>query len=278
VNELNLGELHGTLLFFGGPYGNLQAVQALKAYAENQGINPSNIICTGDTVAYCAQPNETVDLLLQWGVAVVMGNCEKSLGWNAPDCGCGFKQGSLCNTLSDSWYGFAQRNIRAGHRSWMRTLPQTLKFSYLEKRFAVIHGGVNSINRFVFASTNDHDKLQEIRAVEVDGIVAGHCGLPFSQSVQGSLWHNPGVIGMPANDATDRVWFSVWSAEQGRIEIRQKSLQYDVHEAHTNMLRAGLDNGYAAALVTGLWPSQEVLPDAEKSQQAKALREEVFYY
>ena len=59
----DLGTLKGPVVFFGGPYSNLQATQALLAEAEAQGVPPGNLICTGDIAAYCAQPVETITLL-----------------------------------------------------------------------------------------------------------------------------------------------------------------------------------------------------------------------
>ena len=47
------------ILVFGGPYSNLRATQAMRARAEELGIPPSSTICTGDVVAYCAEPEET---------------------------------------------------------------------------------------------------------------------------------------------------------------------------------------------------------------------------
>ena len=38
----------------------------------------------------------------------------------------------------------------------------------------------------------------------IDAIIGGHSGLPFTQTLGSRLWHNPGAIGMPANDGTPR--------------------------------------------------------------------------
>lgn len=38
---------HQTLLFFGGPYSNLQSLIALRAIAEEHALPPSSIICIG---------------------------------------------------------------------------------------------------------------------------------------------------------------------------------------------------------------------------------------
>jgi predicted phosphodiesterase len=273
---LELGQLRGTLLFFGGPYSNLQATQALKSVADHLAIPASNVICTGDTVAYCAQPNETVELLQDWGGTVVMGNCEESLGFGAGDCGCGFEPGSACNALAEKWYRYADRHILTPHRQWMRGLPRMVKFKFLRKQFAVIHGGVKKINQFTFCSTSTEDKWREIQAAGVDGIIGGHCGLPFTQQFRDKVWHNPGVIGLPANDGTSRVWYSLWSEVEGKIKIEHRSMNYDAGLTRTKMLNAGLDEGYADTLRTGLWPSVDVLPQVEKTRQARALSEEVY--
>ena len=95
--NLDLGRLTGPLLVFGGPYSNRQATEALRAEAERLGIPPERCICTGDVVAYCADPVGTTDLIRDWGCPVVMGNCEESLAEGAEDCGCGFLSGSTCD-------------------------------------------------------------------------------------------------------------------------------------------------------------------------------------
>ena len=56
----------GPLLLFGGAYSNLQALRALRAEAERRGIPPGNVICTGDTPGYCADPAACLDLLQEW--------------------------------------------------------------------------------------------------------------------------------------------------------------------------------------------------------------------
>ena len=64
------------LLAFGGPYSHLQATEAMLAEARRRGIAPGNIICTGDVVAYAANPEETAQLIRGAGIHVVAGNCE----------------------------------------------------------------------------------------------------------------------------------------------------------------------------------------------------------
>ena len=74
MSLLDLGDLDGTVLAFGGPYSNLEATEALIALAAKLGVPASRAVCTGDVVAYCADAQATTDRIRDWGCAVVMGN------------------------------------------------------------------------------------------------------------------------------------------------------------------------------------------------------------
>ena len=254
----------GPLLVFGGPYSNLEATQALFAEAARRGVAPANIICTGDIVAYCADAQATLDLVLQSGVRVVMGNCEEQLAANADDCGCGFATGTACDLLSVQWYAHAARDVRDDQRAWMGALPRRLDIKIGERRLAVIHGGVERIADYVFASTYAAEKRRQIELIGADGVIGGHCGLPFTQIIDGRLWHNAGAIGMPANEGAPRVWFSMLTPERGGLRLSHHALDYDHAAAAVKMRSAGLPAGYADALSSGLWPSLDVLPETER--------------
>jgi predicted phosphodiesterase/uncharacterized Fe-S cluster-containing radical SAM superfamily protein len=251
------------ILVFGGPCSNFEATAALLDVAARRGIAPDRIICTGDVVAYAADARATVELVRRAGIRVVMGNCEEALAEDAADCGCGFAPGSTCAELSSAWYGHARRELDAEQRGWMAGLPRRLVVEMAGRRLAVVHGAPSAINRFLFASCHAAVKEAELREAAVDGIIGGHCGLPFTQTVGGRLWHNAGAIGVPANDGTPRVWYSVLTPRSDAIEIEHCALDYDHATAAEKMRRAGLPEGYAAALSSGRWPSCDVLPAVE---------------
>ena len=276
---LDLGCLQGPVLVFGGPYSNLQATQALRQQAEALDIPPERVICTGDVVAYCADPVATVEEIRAWGCHVLMGNCEESLAVAAADCGCGFTEGTACDLLSGQWYRYANERLDAGSRQWMQGLPRQIRFELAGRRCCVVHGSVSSINRFVFASNLEMIAANEMAAAGAEVVIAGHSGIPFTQPVAGGVWHNAGVIGMPANDGEKTVWYSLLETQQvdafnakTAIRFSHRRLHYDVYQAHQRMLSSGLDNGYASALLSGHWPSMDVLPMREKSDQGTPLR------
>jgi hypothetical protein len=164
------------LMVFGGPYSNLRALTALRARADELGIPASHCICTGDVVAYCAEPEETTAAIRAWGCHVVAGNCEEH-------------------------------------------------------------------------------------------------GVPFIEKVGRGAWLNPGVIGMPANDGTPDVWYGLIGLEAGHILLSTRRLAYDHHGAAAAMRRSGHADGYARTLVTGVWPSLDVLPPTERAATGFKLRQ-----
>lgn len=271
----NLGELTGPVLVFGGPYSNLQATLAIKDEASLRGIAPDHCICTGDVVAYCADPLGTVKLIRDWGAPVVMGNCEQSLAAGAQDCGCGFEQGSACDILSKQWFAYATARLDTSSRDWMGALPNMVRFELAGRRVAAIHGGVDDISRFIFASTPEQEKRQQAVAANADIIIAGHCGLPFTQVLEnGAVWHNAGVVGMPANDGTCETWYSIMTATKSVVEISHHRLAYDHRSAAAGLRDAGLAEGYARALESGCWPSLDVLPAPERIATGRRLTPE----
>jgi predicted phosphodiesterase len=272
---VDIGPLDGPVLVFGGPYGNLQATEAILAEAERRRIPPTRVLCTGDLVAYGADPAATVALIRASGIRVVMGNCEEALAFGKVDCGCGFQDGGECDRWSRQWFAHASRSLDGDAKAWMGRLPQQLRLSLAGWRFAIVHGGATDISRFVFASTPTRDAMTEFAALDrdgrVDGVIGGHCGLPFSRLVGGRLWHNAGVVGLPANDGTPRVWFSVLTPEDGTIEVAAVALHYDHTAAARRMAEAGMPEAYARALIDGLWPAMEVLPAAERQARGQPL-------
>jgi predicted phosphodiesterase len=259
----------------------MRALAALRTRAEALGLPPSRCVCTGDVVAYCVEPEETTAAIRSWGCLVVAGNCEEQLAQAAADCACGFEEGSECDRLAKGWYPFANERISPASRAWMAGLPKTLTFRMGGLTFRVIHGGVRQVNRFVFASEREA-LVEEVAWAGTDVIIAGHSGLPFIEKIgiekigiekvgQG-VWFNPGVIGMPANDGTPDVWYGLIGVQEGQVVLSTHRLAYDHIAAAGAMRRFGHANGYARSLVTGLWPSLDVLPPTEKAAAGKKIR------
>ena len=263
----NLGTLKGKVLIFGGVYSNLQALDALISVAEKENIPPENCICTGDIVGYCAQPNDSVLRLKDWRANIILGNVEIQINDNANDCGCDFKAGSRCDDFSKNWYPFAKSQLDTKALEFIKSLPHHIKFKYAGKQVFVLHGSFFNVSEFIFKSTAWSVKQANFEATQSDTIVAGHSGLPFKQSKGNKTWINPGVIGMPANDGLQSVWYAILNDEQNKLSFEHHKLDYNFKLTHDLMIQNKLPNAYAETILSGIWDNTEILPTEETKQQ-----------
>ena len=258
----DLGRIEGPVLVFGGVYSNAQALEALMRVARDDlGLPSERMICTGDIAGYCAGAFDCVDRVMRAGLAVVAGNVERQLGSGADDCGCGFAAGTTCDLLSGAWYAHAASEVSETQRAWMRDLPDVVTFHHEGARHAVLHGGASDIARFVWPDAPGDIFDAEWRMLEaaigpVDRVIAGHCGLAFRRETARGPWINAGAIGLPPHDGAPETRFCVLQGGQATFH----RLAYDHDAAARAMVASGLTQGYHAALSSGYWPSEDVLP------------------
>lgn len=257
----DLGVLDGPVWLFGGVVSNLAALRAFLVAAGRAGVPAGRLICTGDMVGYCAHGAEAVALAREAAFPLIAGNVERQLAAGAGDCGCGFAPGTTCERLSLGWYGHAQTSLDTEARDWMAQLPDAATFAHDGRRYAVVHGGFTDIARYLWPTSPEshfHTELQALRAAlgPIDGVIAGHAGLAFQRIVDGVHWINAGALGLPPHDGRPETRYVVLKGECATVE----RLRYDPAREVEAMRESGLDQGYERTLVTGYWPSQEVLP------------------
>lgn len=271
TKTIDLGELKGTVLCFGGVYSNLQALESLKEICESKNIEKSNILCTGDIVGYCAQPEECIQFIREWGIASISGNVEIQLGLGADDCGCDFRSGSRCDSFSKRWYPYARSRLSSESLNWISNLPEVIHFDYKGKKALLVHGSPVHVSEYIFKSTSWQYKEELMCMADAELLVAGHSGLPFIHVNKGKIWLNPGVIGMPANDGTSRVWYATLESSAEHLRVRHSSFEYDFLSASRLMLRSGLPGEYADTLISGVWDNTEILPIQEAALSGQFL-------
>lgn len=268
---IDLGKYTGKVLLFGGVYSNLQALEALKTIAEELNIAPENCICSGDIVGYCAQPEQTVQLIKQWGAKSILGNVEEQLIEGATDCGCDFTEGSRCDGFSKLWYPYAQSKLSQDSLEYLKTLPDFISFKMGDKKATVVHGSTSLISEFIFKSTAWDCKAPHFEATKSDIIIAGHCGLPFHESKDDKLWLNPGVIGMPVNNGSPNVWYAILEYTNNALSFSHHQLEYNYKLTNQLMNNGILPKAYATTIISGIWDNTEILPQQESDLQGLTL-------
>ncbi len=216
-------------MILGAPQGNLEALRAALDEARRLGVPPDRTLCIGP------DPGDIVRLLRDAGVLSIRGGHEESAGAGG----------------------------RGDAPNWSTALPQRIDLEIGGYWLAVVARGPDRCTRPVFPSTAATVKLEGIRATGADGVIAGTCGLPFSQVIGGRLWHDPGALGRPADDGTARVWYSLLRPDRDGLMIEHRALDYDHRSAARRMRAAGLPQPEAEALATGRWPCRDALPAPE---------------
>ena len=144
----------------------------------------------------------------------------------------------------------------------MAGLPDILLYSHVGQSHAVLHGAATRKNRFLWAVSAEEEFAEEIDALtaivgKVDVVLAGHSWIAFRRVLGSVDWINPGVIGMPAHDGTQRGWFAMLSP--GRPPEFHPVI-YNADAAAASMIRARLLQGCHQSLLSGYWPSEDILP------------------
>ena len=98
-----------------------------------------------------------------------------------------------------------------------------------------------------------------------DIIVCTHTGLPWTREVAPGKWIvNCGVLGRPANDGRQNVWFAEL---QAGAEPKLVALEYDWQAQAAEMEAAGLPAEFVTSIREGWWACcYEILPAAEKAR------------
>lgn len=262
----SLGTLTGPVIAYGGALGNLTALGALLRDVSRLGLPGGRVICTGDITGTCAQPAECIAATRAYGHQVIAGNIERQLASGAGESGAGYPPGSLSIRLAVPGWLHTDRQVDRSARDWMEDLPDALVFAHEGRRWAVVHGGLTNPARFIWPSSPEEVFRHEINAIEaaagpVDGVIAGHSGLAFERMIGGVRWLNAGMIGMPPNDGRRGGRYVRLDADGARI-LR---LDYDPTQAFAAMVSAGLARGWDLTLMTGRWPTEDILPPEMKS-------------
>jgi hypothetical protein len=150
-------------------------------------------------------------------------------------------------------------------------MPEFIRFDYYGRSCVVVHGSYFNTSEFIFGSTPWEVKERNFQATGADVIFGGHCGLPFNDGKDNKYWLNPGVIGMPANDGTTRVWYMVLEPAEEELKFEHCSFEYDHEETFARMLETELPIDYAKTLTSGLWDNNDILPVTETKAQGVPL-------
>ncbi|MDQ4011167.1 MAG: radical SAM protein [Actinomycetota bacterium] len=256
------------LALCGGTYSNPYALRAFVANARARGAD--RLWCLGDFGAYGAEPEAIWPLLTGNGIECIAGNYELAIGRGDPDCGCGYADDDD-NAFAAIAYDYTLRRTSRDFAAWMRTLATEHREMVDGVALHLVHGSPLAVNDFWWESLPDDAHRMRIDASGADVICCTHSGLPWARRFSGAgrdtLVVNVGVLGRPANDGGQHVWYALLDCEDGNATAELVTLDYDWPAQAASMRNAGLPEAFTQAVETGWWTTcLEIVPPAERSR------------
>jgi predicted phosphodiesterase len=252
------------LALCGGTYSNPYALRAFVANARARGAD--RLWCLGDFGAYGAEPEAIWELLTGNGIECIAGNYELAIGRGDPDCGCGYADDDD-NAFAAIAYDYTLRHTSAEFAAWMRTLATEHRETVDGVVLHLVHGSPLAVNDFWWESLPDDAHQLRIEASGADVICCTHSGLPWMRRFGDILVVNVGVLGRPANDGGQHVWYALLDCVDGRATAELVALDYDWRAHAASMRHAGLPEAFTQAVETGWWTTcLEIVPPVERSR------------
>lgn len=253
----------------GGTYSNPYALRAFVADARARGAE--RLWCLGDFGAYGAEPEAIRPLLAQHGVECIAGNYEVAIGSGQEDCGCGYAD-DADNAFAQIAYDYTFRHTSAEFAAWMRTLDTEHRETAGDVDLHLVHGSPLALNDFWWESLDDDAHRLRVDASGADVVCCTHSGLPWTRRVERSdggetLVVNVGVLGRPANDGSQHVWYALLDLDGGTASAELVALDYDWAAQAASIRAAGLPEAFAEAVESGWWTTcLEIVPPLERSR------------
>jgi predicted phosphodiesterase len=247
----------------GGPYGNPYALRAFVTDARARGAQ--RLYCLGDLGGFGAEVDALWPILTDAGITCVAGNYDVAIARADPDCGCGYRD-PRDNAFAQLIYDHTLATTSRTFAGWMGGLPTDRRETLGGCDLHFVHGSPLAVNDFWWASLPEYEHRARVAASAADVVCCTHSGLPWQRRVDGTLVVNVGVLGKPANDGRQNVWYALLDLDRGQASAELVPLVYDWAAQATSMRAAGLPEPFVETIETGWWTTcLEVLPPAERA-------------
>ncbi len=276
---------------FGGVYNNHLALWKACELATAHGCEA--LFQLGDLGGFGPYPNKVFPVLKEFNVRCIQGNYEESLISCLSDCGCGYTH-PKDNHYAQISYDYTNHNLSEENRQILSTFPKQLQFkltSFPRKRepsalpsgkvldtrlrgdddlvVHLCHGSPRRVNEFLWETTTADGFIAKLsRDLGFDILCCTHTGLPWKREVAPNKWIvNVGVLGRPANDGRQNVWYTELAWENGRPQIDFIEVHYDWKTLAGEMRAEKLPEEFVETIETGWWTTcLEILPGKERMQ------------
>ena len=225
-------------------HSNIDALQAVLKDIEHKGIGDT--YCLGDTVGYCALPNEVISELRQRNIRTLQGNYDESVGEELFTCGCDFAdaESARLGEISNNW---TIDNTSDDNKEWLRTLPKQISFSVGTLQVLMVHGSPRKNNEYLHGHLSEAEFTEATATADFDVLLCGHTHVPYHRMVSGKHIINPGSVGKPKHGNYNAV-YGIVEIVNNTVTLTTVEIAYDNHKAGEAIIAAGLPVQFAQAI------------------------------
>lgn len=234
---------------FGDIHANLEALEAVLADAEDQGVGRH--ACIGDVVGYNANPHECIARVQGLQCGVVKGNHDEEASLDTEIIG--------LNPLAQAALEWTRSHLTEEDKQWLRDLRMVRQVC----DFTIVHATLDSPGHWHYV-LNKFDAMASFSYQYTQLCFYGHTHTPRvyvkndGVTVEGEkctrilpghkYFINVGSVGQP-RDGDPRASYCIYDDERQTVEIRR--LSYDIVETQRKIRVGGLPDALAARLDFG---------------------------
>lgn len=237
-------------------HGNLPALDAVLADLETRECD--TVYCLGDLVGYAPFPNEVTERIRAGGIPTIMGNYDDGVGFERDECGCAYRD-PVERELGDQSLNWTKAHVTAENKSFLRTLPNELRFGADGKRVLLVHGSPRKINEYLFEDRPLSSFQRIAAASNADVIVFGHTHRPYTKLVDSVLFVNAGSVGKP-KDGDWRACYAILDLAATE-PVRFVRVPYDVQTVASAIRASDLPGQFALDIERGGSPAKPRLQE-----------------
>ncbi len=239
---------------FGDIHGNLEALEAVLADMEEQGV--THPLCLGDLVGYGANPAECLEVVRAMECPVVRGNHDDLV-----------PQGKAPTSFSDAArqsLEYSRKQLNPAQLNFLRRLPMI----WAEDPITLVHATLDGPESWGYISTrleaqtcffyqktpicfvgHTHRPCAFAQEREVRPLEFRHVDVHPDRSKMGRRYlFNVGSVGQP-RDGDWRASYAIFSPQEYWVDLRRVS--YNIEKAASKILKAGLPESLSKRLFKG---------------------------
>lgn len=218
----------------GDIHGNLPALRAVLSAIDSEGIQ--TLVHTGDAVVGSVWPREVIAALVDHGATLIRGEWDRRVA-NAER-----KRASLRRRYTEEerrWLEWTYETMSANNIEFLRGLPKQKSFTVDGVSISVCHG-THSADSQSLGKNDSGDRFRRQREVAgTDIVVCGRSHEAYSRWVDGTLFLNPGAVGVSTAEEGTAA-FAVVCAEEEPWTVELRSISYDIEEVRLGREKFGL--------------------------------------